>query len=187
MLFEKKDKKIYFVHIPRTGGRMVKALLFSNNFKTNHVYGEYKGVENLHLHCELLKDIKEYTDNLKFTIMRNPYRRLRSILSMIRKHNTERDLEKLLNSLANKNFNNWLMPQSNFIDKECKVWKYEKGFKQDFINWLNDNFNLNVVYHKVGYKIFDYDNYFLLDQTTDMNKLTEKLYKKDIELYETIK
>lgn len=188
MFFKKEDKKIFFVHIPRTGGRFIKALLLSNKFKTEFIYTIYKGIENHHLHHNLLIDFKEYNDNPKFTIIRNPYERTRSILSIIkRRNNTEKNLEVLLNSLFNKNINNWLRPQSEFIGKDCKIWKYENNFKKNFINWLNNNFNLNLIYKKVNYTIFDYDKYCKINMSNDIKKLTEKLYKKDIELYETIK
>jgi len=187
MFFQKENKKIFFVHIPRTGGRFIKSLLLSNKFKTEFIYTIYKGVENHHLHHNLLIDFKEYKDNPKFTIIRNPYERTRSILSIIKKNNFENNLESLLNSLPNKSINNWLRPQCDFIGKNCKVWKYEKGLKKKFIDWLNDNFNLGLIYNKVNYAIFDYDNYCKLNMNNDIKNLTKKLYTKDIELYETIK
>jgi hypothetical protein len=188
MFFQKEDKKIFFVHIPRTGGRFIKSLFFSNKFKTEFTYSIYKGVENHHLHHSLLKDFEEYNHNPKFTVVRNPYERTRSILSIIkRRNNTDKNLEILLNSLLNKDINNWLRPQSEFIGKDCKIWKYENSFKKNFINWLNNNFNLKLIYKKVKYTVFDYDNYCKLNMNNDIKKLTEKLYIKDIELYETIK
>lgn len=189
MFFQKEDKKIFFVHNPRTGGRFVKSLLFNNNYKfiSYHNNDFYKGIETLHLHHDLLKDFNEYNDNFKFTIFRNPYEKIRSILSIIKKNNFENNLESLLNSLPNKSINNWLRPQCDFIGKNCKVWKYEKGLKNKFIDWLNDNFNLCLSYKKVEYTIFDYDHYYKIELTKEIKKLTEKLYKKDLEFYEKIK
>lgn len=187
MFFYKENKKIFFVHIPRTGGRFIKSLFLSNKFKTGFIYSIYKGVENHHLHHILLKDFKEYNHNSKFTVIRNPYERTRSILSIIKKNNFEKNLESLLNSLPNKSINNWLRPQCEFIGKNCKVWKYEKGLRKKFIDWLNDNFNLCLFYKKVKYTVFDYDQYYKIELTKEVKKLTEKLYKKDLEFYEKIK
>ena len=88
MLLSNDRIKLFFVHIPRTAGRYVKNLFISNNFKEINLTKSlfYKGIESIHLHDDLLKNFKEYNQNKKFTIIRNPLKRLQSILSTVSIH-----------------------------------------------------------------------------------------------------
>jgi len=48
--------------------------------------------------------------------------------------------------------NNWneqnifLKPQYKYCNRHIKIWKFEDGFGPEFINWVNKEFNLNLIY-----------------------------------------
>jgi len=56
---------------------------------------------------------------------------------------------------------NWWVPQTDFISKNTKVWRYEDGFGNNYIEWLNDEVKLSVDssnLHNIHYDKKIYDN-----------------------------
>ena len=85
MHFYKDNLNFFFVHIPRTGGRYVKELLLSNQFKSDfNCPGKvfYKNIEIMHLHESLLNDFNMYKKSKKFSVVRNPLSRFISATSI---------------------------------------------------------------------------------------------------------
>tara|TARA_R100001463_G_scaffold7749_1_gene24546 strand:- start:435 stop:1022 length:588 start_codon:yes stop_codon:yes gene_type:complete len=158
MLFEKKNKKIYFVHIPRTGGRFVHNLFEHNNFLVNLSNDfPYKNYEFMHLHHELLCNFNFYKNNKKFTIVRNPLDRFMSFAKFDMYRNNKGHTFRLktkedvldyieLCSKAHFRYSNWLRPQSEFVSKDCKIWKFEDGLKDNFLQFLKINFDIKLDY-----------------------------------------
>lgn len=191
MLLSNDRIKLFFVHIPRTAGRYVKNLFISNNFKEINLTKSlfYKGIESIHLHDDLLKNFKEYNQNKKFTIIRNPLKRLQSILSTVSIHekilNNEKELEEYISfKLPRFHMVNWIRPQYEFINNECKIWKFENGFGTNFLKWIKDEFDIFIEDKNVFYKKFNYDDHPKLKITETLINIANKLYKKDFELYE---
>jgi hypothetical protein len=160
MHFYKDDLNLYFVHIPRTGGRYVKELFLSNGFKSNfNCPGEicYKGLEIMHLHDSLLNDFNIYKNSKKFTIVRNPLTRFISAASIDLNLNFSINwkLDTVINVLDYITFqkngsgshrNNWFRPQWEFVNENCIVWKYEDGFDKNFKNFLLALPNSSCIY-----------------------------------------
>jgi hypothetical protein len=166
MHFYKDDLNVYFVHIPRTGGRYVKKLLLSNQFKSNfNCPGEthYKGIEIMHLHESLLNDFNVYKNSKKFTIVRNPLSRFISAASIDLAVNLSVNwkLDTVDNVLDYITFqkngcgscrNSWFRPQWEFVNKNCLVWKFEDGFGENFKKFLLENLNIKLHNLNVNWK-----------------------------------
>jgi hypothetical protein len=86
MLISKKNiKPLYFVHIPRTGGRYIRDLFENNNFLLNfYDFREYfMNKEIPHLHYPLYSKFTNYGEIPQFTIVRNPLNRFISMFFFI--------------------------------------------------------------------------------------------------------
>ena len=190
MLFEKEDKKIYFVHIPRTGGRFVQNLLLQNKFLVNiDANFPYEKYEFMHLHHELLCNFNFYNNNKKFTIVRNPLDRFLSIAKFDMYYNgpdhkfrlkTKEDVIDYIElcSKGHLRNDNWLRPQSDFIGEDCKVYKYEDGLKENFLQFLKINFDIKLDYVESLWK----DTSSLhedLKNIDEIKKAVELIYDKD--------
>lgn len=166
-----KDQKVFFAHIPRTGGRSVTALFKRGNFfeadlcsteceteediklgfkPERFFYGD-TGVEFSHLCYDLYWDLVDISSIPSFTVVRNPINRF---LSYVNYWRTGPD--SLINLLKSEQeivnfFNNpkilsdfFLKPQWKYCNKNIKVWKYESGLGDNFVDWLNNKFNLTL-------------------------------------------
>jgi hypothetical protein len=170
MHFYKDDSNVYFVHIPRTGGRYVKELLLSNQFKNNfngyHCFGttRYKGIEIMHLTHELLMDFNTYKELKKFTIVRNPLNRFISAAKVELSLNSSPPFYWELNTVNNvldyityqqnaaSYHNNWFKPQYEFVSNDCFFWKLENGFGENFQKFLLENLNIKLHNLNVNWK-----------------------------------
>ena len=66
MLYTKGDENIFFIHVPRTGGRFFKELLLVNGFRQKGGSGEedtIDGIPIMHVHLDYLKKNKDYVEN----------------------------------------------------------------------------------------------------------------------------
>ena len=79
---------------------------------------------------------------------------------------------------------NWIRPQYEFINNECKIWKFENGFGNNFLKWIKDEFDIFIEDKNVFYKKFNYDDHPKLKITETLINIANKLYRKDFELYE---
>ena len=164
MLFQKENKKIYFIHIPRTGGRWVQNLFEQNNFSKNlNNHFPYKNLEFMHLHHELLCNFNFYNNNKKFTIVRNPLNRFLSFAKFemyehAKQHEfrlkTTEDVIDYIELCSKGHYYrcNWLRPQSEFVSKNCKVYKFEDGLNNNFLQFLKINFNIKLDYFDCTWK-----------------------------------
>lgn len=171
MLYYKLDKSLFHVHIPRTAGRYIKSLFVNNGFDCYFwQYSEtYKGIEIPHLQYpayNILEGVEECDNH--FTVVRNPYDRFKSIMDLIIVGREYPD--EIFNLLKNKD---WLfqfidnekdgnsykhssfVSQVNFLSEKTKIYKIEDGINQKFVNWINENFlldleNLDIVYEIGG-------------------------------------
>lgn len=161
MLYCRDEISIFQIHIPRTAGRYIKRLFIDNEFDCYFWdYAQtYKGIEIPHLHYPLyniLEDVEECDNH--FTVVRNPYDRFKSIMDLIIVGREYPD--EIFELVKNKDWlfqfidhekdgnlykTNFLSLQMNFISEKTKVYKIEDGINENFINWINQNFKLNLV------------------------------------------
>lgn len=138
-----QDKKLAFIHIPKTAGTTIETALGMKSIK--NFYNEYKFkhycVCPQHLTCEELSHEIDLADFELFTVVRNPYDRLVSEYNYIQnnewlfklKHATFKEFIKLIPNLDQVErkyiFDGHLETQSSFIkgyEDRIKIFHYEK-------------------------------------------------------------
>jgi hypothetical protein len=97
----------------------------------------------------------------------------------------ERSFEKFIfDQLTTLNFNtNWFLPQKYFINKNCKIWKYEDGFGINFCKWLEKNFNIKIKNKKFNYEKLYYDDYKKVKFLKKTISLIKNYYKEDFKIF----
>ena len=194
MLYTKGNENIFFIHVPRTAGRFFKELLLVNGFRQKGGSREedtIDGIPIMHVHLDYLKKNKDYVENKKFCIIRNPYERFRSILRY-----SKGNLEVNKNNIILKNninfnktvFLTWTRPQVEFVSEDTVIWKYEKGLKNNLCKFIKDEFNIDINYSKVTYDKSPEDFTDKIVLTENHIEFVNKYYKKDFLKfnYETI-
>lgn len=118
---ENKKHKVYFVHIPRTGGTSVERAFRTdiNYARGRHTTGwEYK-----------LTAPNRWHDYTKFTIVRNPYERLHSFWKWTTlKGRTEKPFEEWIH-FPNGEPPRLLEPMVNYLTGDEKVMRFEQYAK----------------------------------------------------------
>ncbi len=184
------NNSVYFVHIPRTGGRYITELFRSNNYNLNFdnfdatIVIKDRGLAELpHLSYPHYTRLFKETNIKCFTVVRDPVTRFASHLQDKRVdlenifHNKDTFLE-FVNTNAMSNMSNWYLPQVNFITKNTMLWKYENGLTQDFIDWLHKNFGFTFEKTNVDYqKSKDYDEGKIILNEKQISFIKEYYYQ----------
>jgi hypothetical protein len=126
-LFEKNDKRISFVHVPKTGGLSIVNFLSKNGFEPIYNEKNYNGV---HTPFEVLKNLQLDYD-FCFSIFRDPIDRFVSALNYF--YPSIQDYDQFIfqeikkfNNL-NDNINSLLFRQQvKYYPPDCKIIKFEK-------------------------------------------------------------
>ena len=147
------NNKIAYIHIPRTGGRILCSNLMLNYKTTLYSWNAWVDFSNLSIQKNH-QPASMYEDKLtKFTIVRNPYTRFLSTLKELVdqgfKYSVESTLDDLLKFIDDdKNLTNigsWLLPQNKFIDEGTKIWFFEDGLESmTFHSWLEENVGISL-------------------------------------------
>jgi hypothetical protein len=126
-IFKLNDKKIAFIHVPKTGGLSIVNFLSKNGFESIHIEKNYNG---LHTPYEILKDL-ELNYDFCFSVYRNPIDRFISTLNYFYSNIKNYDdfifeeIEKFHN--LNDNLNSVLFrPQVKYYSPNCKIIKFEE-------------------------------------------------------------
>tara|TARA_R100001198_G_scaffold82858_2_gene56112 strand:- start:101 stop:688 length:588 start_codon:yes stop_codon:yes gene_type:complete len=184
------NDSVYFVHIPRTGGRYVTELFRNNNYNLNFdnfdakiILKDRELVELPHLSYPDYTLLFKKTNIKCFTVVRDPVTKFASHLK-----DKKVDLENIFYSKDNflefvnnnvmTDIGNWYLPQINFITKNTILWKYENGLNQDFIDWLHKNFGFIFEKTNVDYcKSKDYDEGEIILNKKQINFIKEYYYQ----------
>jgi len=194
-LYRQNESNFYYVHIPRTAGRFFKELMLSNNLLEK--YGDYNkfhcGWEVPHLFYPMYNDLDDVSQVKKITIVRNPVERFKSCAKcLINYHNLSLDFfdddfteDRFLRIMDHemKLKNPFILCQSNFIEKNTLVWKYEDEFGLNFIDWLNSNLDIRIELKPINYTKRPYDNINPQISKKVLN-FAKKFYKKDYEMFD---
>ena len=198
LIFKEKINPLYFVHIPRTGGRYLRELFLKNNYIVNHWrFDEYhNNIVVPHLQYPYYSKFTNHGKIKQFTLVRNPGDRFVSMFcSGIVKDNLLIDEDKILNNKSllfefiENNINNlnshtnWFLPQHHFLNNNCKIWKIENGLGKKFYKWMETSFKIKFKSKTIvnNYKT-DYD----FNKKIKLNKKTigyiKEFYKHDYKL-----
>ena len=212
MLWNKELKdELYFSHIPRTGGRYVGKLIYSNGWSPithESVYFQMKEIMHL-TYNEALHFYKLQKLPNNFSIIRNPVSRFVSASKLIsdlpgfdkldskdyfnyfmNKQGVRYTFPKtkyniLFNGVKNFN-NNWFVFQKNFINSDTKLWKFENGFETKFFKWLSNNVCYMKLTEDTSYNksAYDYNKTIVLNKELKNNIMD--FYKADMDLWESL-
>ena len=200
LIYHKDIDPVYFIHIPRTGGRYLIELFIKNKYTvSNFLFKEhYQNKEIPHLHYPYYN---KFTNNGKikqFCIVRNPLDRFISMFcaSLIKdKLNIDKDkilndkfflFEFIENNINNFNYGtNWFLPQHFFLNHNCKIWKLEDGLDKHFYKWIKVNFGINFK-HGLNIEKNNYTCEYDFYKKIKLNKKTisyiKEFYKHDYKL-----
>ena len=192
------NKKIFYIHIPRTGGRFISHLFLKNDFNCefHQFYNKYKDplkktIEVPHLEYPYYEPLYNYKPISKFSVIRDPVDRFVSMLSCV--NPTEKEIydifknQESLNIFINyeiiKTQSNWFVPQCKFISYDTKLWRYEDGLTDLFFKWIYDNFNISFKNKNVLYDKVDYDFNKKIKLSNKQKELIKNYYYQDYKIF----
>jgi hypothetical protein len=187
------NDKLFYIHIPRTGGRFLYEMLLNQVKERPHHGQYYKGIAGPHLHHPLYNEYFDVKDLTHFTIVRNPFDRFKSALKgplqyqsldFIFKKGFYDGMKELRDSEMGYK-NNWFRPQHEFVSKTTHVWRLEDGLGDNFIKWMLDKFNVKANNNiKIGeYSKDEYDKIKVPNSVNQYKPYVKKYYKKDFERF----
>lgn len=193
-LFSKENKKIYFIHIPRTSGRFIKELFVNNGFESKFhetsLENTIGSIIPTHLHYPNYNYYLGVSEVPHFTIIRNPIDKIWSALDLVYKMHSPKNFFKNLEDRSwffnyidfersiNSYHNNWFMPQVHFTSHKTHIYKYEDGIGENFFFWIKDNFSISIKDVQV--------NYYKIKEENEYPKkyeITEKIKNNIIDYY----
>jgi|TARA_A100000172_G_scaffold59374_1_gene38956 hypothetical protein len=189
----KNNKKFFYIHIPRTGGRFLVKNFIANGCIIIHpvtnkiisnlsnVREKIEGTEMIHAHQTIYEKWSSVKDVPHFTVVRDPINRFISASSRFEKNLNENKMQEwnFFNTELNKiRYDNWFKPQHEFISSKTKVWKYENGFNKNFCEWISDILSFSFIIHTVFYDPIT-EKRTKFKKTTPLINNIKKYYKKD--------
>ena len=173
---KEKNIKVFFIHIPRTGGRFIGENFLKNNFEIiHHRTGKKMANEKereKYIGC-IIEDIKmwhwhsalyhKHFSNIQsvphITVVRDPVNKFFSASSYLKNKRgiSEKDLyeysdfHKVMTSIIRTDFGNWFRPQHQFVSNRTHIWSYEEGLKGKFFDWLSDLLSIKFGYYTDRY------------------------------------
>jgi len=185
---------LYFVHIPRTGGRHIYNIFKKYPIEDNsNPNDRFNGMLKMHLPYPYYKKYNNFKNIKTFTILRNPIDRIISCISHdiavnhtdinVIKEDIVTYIEKQRN--IHSYHNNFFTPQVNFLDENTSIWKFEDGFNDIFCKWVKDRFDLIVkpTEQKVDPLLDNYDKVLLSNNLIDTIK---KMYILDMKVWKDL-
>lgn len=198
-----KDKKIIFVHIPKTGGSSLEYAIcsellndknsksvYNTSYKNFTVNGFFRNKRHEDLHGHLHSFISEYNkylnidEFLKFTVLRNPFDQIISLYNQLRDNMKIPSLEHFIMSDDGKSMRKF----DHFIDQHRFVYIDDK-LCMDKI-FLFDHYNMVQNFVEEKFKIKIDRNKKLWSTKYTGEKLTKEMKEKfssvhfkSIELY----
>tara|TARA_Y100000004_G_scaffold3328_1_gene3934 strand:+ start:365 stop:961 length:597 start_codon:yes stop_codon:yes gene_type:complete len=188
-VFTKEDKRILYVHVPKTAGSSVLKLFKENGYEVSFfddgAVNPYKGLcSDQHIHAEHIKEEFDLSDfSFIFSIFRNPVQRLISEYTWRCGKGGQRYpslkywVELIFDLYEQNNYinDNHIRPQSEFYFEECKVFDFN-----DIGNLngkLSDELGLDM---NVSFKKENASSYkYVL--TDNCENLIKSFYKSDYE------
>lgn len=199
----KDDIGIYFIHIPRTGGRFVKKIFDKNDFQIFHNNYDQSiyGISQQHLHYPLYEWLEGVLELNTFTIIRDPFERFCSathciihelysaeeINNIVENLETKSGLENFIgyHSAITRYNSNWFRHQKQFVSSNTKIYRYENGLNENLINWINSRFKIKLVYKPFSYDGSDVElKMNILKENKKIESLIKDFYKEDYDFFD---
>ena len=191
-----ETKRFHFIHIPRTAGRFIDAVIEDNNFTLEHnTAGTIEGSDIIHLHRELYEKYLDTKDMPHIAVIRNPIDRFISA-SMFFKRMYGDDIQEamedpLMFGTMIQNFPlpdihttpSWLRPQLDFLTEDTHIWRFEDGFKEEFGEWMSEVLGVPFTVRDVPYKKLETDETNKLDRSARLIDNIRQFWREDIEQF----
>lgn len=192
-IYKQEAQRFHFIHIPRTAGRFVEAVIEDNNFKLEGNFPNViEGVELIHLHRDLYEKYFDLKGIPNITIIRNPIDRFFSC-SIFLKRMYGNDIQKTMEdpmmfSMMLQNFPltqavNWFRPLSDFITEDTYIWKFENGFKKEFEEWISDIVDFPFTVRDVPYEKLSTNETNKLNKSDRLIENIKQFWREDIEQF----
>ena len=192
-IYKQEAQRFHFIHIPRTAGRFVEAVIEDNNFKLEGNFPNViEGVELIHLHRDLYKKYFDLKGIPNITIIRNPIDRFFSC-SIFLKRMYGNDIQETMEdpmmfSMMLQNFPltqavNWFRPLSDFITEDTYIWKFENGFKKEFEEWISDIVDFPFTVRDVPYEKLSTNETNKLNKSDRLIENIKQFWREDIEQF----
>ena len=192
-IYKQEAQRFHFIHIPRTAGRFVEAVIEDNNFKLEGNFPNViEGVELIHLHRDLYEKYFDLKGIPNITIIRNPIDRFFSC-SIFLKRMYGNDIQETMEdpmmfSMMLQNFPltqavNWFRPLSDFITEDTYIWKFENGFKKEFEEWISDIVDFPFTVRDVPYEKLSTDETNKLNKSDRLIENIKQFWREDIEQF----
>ena len=192
-IYKQKEQRFHFIHIPRTAGRFVEAIIEDNNFKLEGNFPNViEGVELIHLHRDLYEKYFDLKGIPNITIIRNPIDRFFSC-SIFLKRMYGNDIQETMEdpmmfSMMLQNFPltqavNWFRPLSDFITEDTYIWKFENGFKKEFEEWISDIVDFPFTVRDVPYEKLSTNETNKLNKSDRLIENIKQFWREDIEQF----
>jgi len=192
-IYKQEEQRFHFIHIPRTAGRFVEAVIEDNNFKLEGNFPNViEGVELIHLHRDLYEKYFDLKGIPNITIIRNPIDRFFSC-SIFLKRMYGNDIQETMEdpmmfSMMLQNFPltqavNWFRPLSDFITEDTYIWKFENGFKKEFEEWISDIVDFPFTVRDVPYEKLSTNETNKLNKSDRLIENIKQFWREDIEQF----
>lgn len=185
-VYSKNNKYILFIHIPKSGGSTLSKVLINKGWDESFCIRK-KTLENIkylncssqHFHRETIKKIFNLNKFDKiFTIVRNPFERLKSEYYWQLKQNIVSNTlpKEWLNNVFDEYkenkfiYDNHIRPQNEFILEKAKIFKLEEGMDKVYEFILGNNIiklKKQIKLKKSDYKILIEEDFLKLKTQID--------------------
>ena len=78
---------------------------------------------------------------------------------------------------------NWYRSQMDFLTEETQIWRFEDGFKDEFVSWLGGTIGVDLEFQEDLPYLTAPDEGVKLKPTPKLLNNLRNLYRKEIELY----
>ena len=159
------------------------------------MYDSVDNIELAHFHREYYEKYLDIEGIPHITVIRNPIDRFISASIFINKmygnHSTIQELMEdeyyfysLLENFPLQESVNWFRPQQDFISNKTHIWRFEDGFKEEFVRWLSDIIGIPLKFEQeITVNTTVAHGGTKLKKTPALIKNIKQLYKKEIEQY----
>jgi len=160
-IFLKEGQAIFFVHVPKTGGRTIESRFMKSDYQLAYIDMEPTGLNRFRLCSPQHMDANQYTRlfdlsafDFMFAVVREPVSRLKSELAMHLQIGFRNDVAQndqwVLDGLKRYRenpyvYDNHLRPQSEFIVPGIDVMKFEDGFDTIFSSIQSQHIGISLV------------------------------------------
>ena len=195
-------KRFLFVHIPRTGGRIIEVNLEKNGWEVEPIdqYGiphyQHSFIEDCeiaHFHRDLYEKYCDIEGIEQIAVVRNPVDKFFSastyLITVYGKEVQEKleDYDEMVSIIENFPMSetlSWWRPQVDFVTDTTHIWKFENGLGTDFGSWLGEKLGVPFEIDKyANYAMNRYEGSFKLDRTPKLIDNICKFWREDIEQF----